>query len=236
MSEIVLVHGAAHGAWCWRDVIPALAKLGHNVTALDLPGHGTNPSPIPAITLDAYRDAILSAISTRAVVVGHSMAGYPITAAAEKTPHRIEKLIYLCAHVPAPGKSLSDMRKLVPEQPLLPAIQMAEDGASFTFDPALAESCFFHDCPPGTLDYALPRLVPQAVAPNSVPVETSENYARIPRHYIRCAHDNAVPLSLQTLVSRDFSPQNIHTMQTGHSPFFADPVGLAQLIHQITES
>jgi pimeloyl-ACP methyl ester carboxylesterase len=161
------------------------------------------------------------------------MAGFPITAAAEKAPHRIEKLIYLCAHGPAPGKSLSDMRKLVPEQPLIEAIRMAEDGASFTFDPALAESRFYHDCPPGTLDYALPRLVPQAVAPNSVPVETGENYARVPRHYIRCALDNAVPPSLQDLVTRDFPPENLHHLQTGHSPFFADPEGLARLIDQI---
>lgn len=233
MSDILLVHGAAHGAWCWRDVIPALAGLGHNVTALDLPGHGTNPAPIAAVTLDAYRDTILSAIDTRAVVVGHSMAGYPITAAAEKAPHRIERLIYLCAHVPAPGKSLSQMRKLVADQPLVPAIRMADDGQSFTFDADLAGDIFYQDCPAGTLDYALPRLVPQAVAPNSVSVETTEAYARVPRSYIRCALDNAVPPSLQTLVSAGFGAENVHEMQTGHSPFFADPVGLAGLIDRI---
>lgn len=233
MSEILLVHGAAHGAWCWRDVIPALAELGHNVTALDLPGHGTNPAPISAVTLDAYRDAILSAIDTRAVVVGHSMAGYPITAAAEKSPFRIEKLIYLCAHVPAPGKTLEEMRKMVPDQPLAGSFHMAEDGQSFTFDPARAKWNFYDDCPDGTLEYALPRLVPQAVAPNKVAVDMGENYARVPRHYIRCAHDNAVPPSLQEPVTQDFPPENVHHMQTGHSPFFADPVGLAALIDQI---
>ena len=233
MSEILLVHGAAHGAWCWRDVIPALAELGHDVTALDLPGHGTNPAPISAVTLDAYRDAILSAIDTRAVVVGHSMAGYPVTAAAEKVPHRFEKLIYLCAHVPAPGKTLEQMRKLVPEQPLVDSIVMAEDKQSFTFDPDRAGWNFYEDCPEGTLDYALPRLVPQAVAPNKVAVETGANYASVERHYIRCAFDNAVPPSLQALVTQDFPPENVHLMQTGHSPFFADPVGLAALIDRI---
>lgn len=236
MSDILLVHGAAHGAWCWRDVIPALAALGHDVTAVDLPGHGTNPAPIKAVTLEAYARAILSAIDTRAVVVGHSMAGYPITLAAEMRAMKFERLIYLCAHVPAPGLSLQDMRKLVAQQPLLPAIRMAEDRQSFTFDPALARDIFYHDCPEGTLEYALPRLVPQAVQPNSVPVETGAAYASVPRSYIRCTRDHAVPPELQDLVARDFAAQDIHHMQTGHSPFFADPEGLAALIDRIVRA
>ena len=62
MSKVLLVHGSCHGAWCFRDVIPALAALGHQAHAIDLPGHGDNPAPIEKITLDAYRDAILDAI------------------------------------------------------------------------------------------------------------------------------------------------------------------------------
>lgn len=235
MSDILLVHGAAHGAWCWRDLVPALETLGHVVTTIDLPGHGSNPAPISAVTLAAYRDAVLAAIQNRVVVVGHSMAGYPITAAAEIAPQKFARLIYLCAHVPAPGKSLSDMRKLVAEQPLIPAMAIAADKQSFTFRPELAEQCFYHDCPDGTLDYALPRLLPQAVAPNMVPVETGANYASVPRSYIRCTQDRAIPPSLQTLVCKDFRPGTVHDINTGHSPFFADPIGLATLIDRITK-
>ena len=31
MAEYLLIHGSCHGAWCWRDVIPALEALGHAV-------------------------------------------------------------------------------------------------------------------------------------------------------------------------------------------------------------
>ena len=31
MSDIVLVHGAFHGGWCWRRVAPLLAAQGHRV-------------------------------------------------------------------------------------------------------------------------------------------------------------------------------------------------------------
>ena len=37
MARFLLIHGASHGAWCWRDVIPRLAALGHEAQALDLP-------------------------------------------------------------------------------------------------------------------------------------------------------------------------------------------------------
>ena len=36
MAAFLLVHGSCHGAWCWRDVIPALDGLGHSARAVDL--------------------------------------------------------------------------------------------------------------------------------------------------------------------------------------------------------
>ena len=32
MSDILLIHGAAHGAWCWHRVLPLLRAMGHNST------------------------------------------------------------------------------------------------------------------------------------------------------------------------------------------------------------
>ena len=33
MSTYVLIHGAWHGAWCWKNIIPFLEKNGHKVVA-----------------------------------------------------------------------------------------------------------------------------------------------------------------------------------------------------------
>ena len=114
MPEILLVHGSCHGAWAFRDLAPALQDLGYTALAIDLPGHGANPHPITDITLDLYADTILDAIEGIAIVLGHSMAGFPISAAAEKAPDLIDRLIYLCAYVPRDGVSLVDMRKEAP--------------------------------------------------------------------------------------------------------------------------
>src|SRR5947207_1789767 len=37
---VVLVHGAWHGAWCWKKVTPMLRAAGHDVYAVDLSGMG----------------------------------------------------------------------------------------------------------------------------------------------------------------------------------------------------
>ncbi|HEX3947066.1 MAG TPA: alpha/beta fold hydrolase, partial [Acidimicrobiales bacterium] len=40
MATFVLVHGAMHGGWCWRDVGRALTAGGHRVLAPTLTGQG----------------------------------------------------------------------------------------------------------------------------------------------------------------------------------------------------
>ena len=37
MALFALVHGSMHGAFCWRDLVPELERLGHRAVAPDLP-------------------------------------------------------------------------------------------------------------------------------------------------------------------------------------------------------
>ncbi len=231
MADILLVHGSCHGAWCWRDLIPALTDLGHDPRAIDLPGHGQDATPVRDVSLDAYADAVLAACLPDTVVLGHSMGGYAITAAAVKAPLAMARLIYLCAYVPEPGLSLAQMRRRAPRQPLMAAVRMADDRHSFTLDPAMTGDLFYHDCPPGTVDFANPRLCAQAVAPNETALAHVDH--PVPRSYIRCAQDHTIPPEYQVTMTRDWPAADVFEMSTGHSPFFADPAGLAQIIDSI---
>ena len=58
MSTYILIHGSWHGAWCWDKVVPLLKAKGHTVFTPDLPGHGQDKTPIPAITLQSYSERI----------------------------------------------------------------------------------------------------------------------------------------------------------------------------------
>ena len=235
MSDIVLVHGSGHGAWCFRDLIPALEALGHSVTAIDLPGHGENPRPLQDITLDLYRDAILEHLSEDTILLGHSMGGFPITAAALAAPEKIAHLIYLCAYVPQPNKSLVDLRKEAPRQPLLDAIERTADGLGFTVRPEMTEQVFYHDCPAGTVDYANARLCPQAIKPQSTVIDGLDKIATVRKSYIICRNDQTIPPEYQDVMAQAFPSQRVYEMNTGHSPFFADPIGLARLVNTISE-
>ena len=233
MADFLLIHGSCHGAWCWRDLIPELAALGHTARAIDLPGHGGDLTPIPEITLQSYADAILAAIRKPVVLVGHSMAGYPISLAAEMAPEKIVRLIYLCAYVPAPGLSLAEMRKLAPRQPLMQAVVRSSDGQSFRIDPARTEAVFYHDCPKGTATYANTRLSAQAVRPQETPCDLGACYGSVARSYIRCTDDRTIPPEYQLTMTADWPAQDVHALDTGHSPFFANPKGLAGLLSRI---
>lgn len=38
MANFVLIHGAWHGAWCWREVSASLIRAGHRAHAVTLTG------------------------------------------------------------------------------------------------------------------------------------------------------------------------------------------------------
>ncbi|WIV51163.1 alpha/beta fold hydrolase [Marivivens sp. LCG002] len=234
MSEIILVHGSCHGAWCWRDVIPELEALGHDVTAIDLPSHGDDTTPVETVTLDLYAEAIVKAIKGKAVLVGHSMGGYPITAAAELAPEKVERLIYLCAYVPREGMGLADMRRAAPRQPLLEAVVVDEARISFTVNPEMAVEKFYHDVAPETAAWAISNLCPQAILPQETALEL-RNSPSIARNYIRCLYDGAIPTEFQFTMTEGWPDGTVVDMATSHSPFFSDPKGVAAHIHSFTK-
>ena len=236
MSEpgrFLLIHGSCHGAWCWRDVIPALRALGHEASAIDLPAHGADPTPAAEATLDLYTEAILDAIDEPMTLVGHSAAGYPITLAADRAPERITRLIYLCAYMPAPGLSMIDMRRAGPSQPLAGAVRADPGGVTYRVDPDKARACFYNDCADDVAAYALPRLCPEPILPQATPLPPLTRWHEVERHYLICEDDRTIPPDYQRTMSAAFPPGAVGTLPTGHSPFFAAPDQLARRLSDI---
>ncbi len=129
MTTFVLVHGAWHGAWCWDKVAAELTKAGNRVVTLDLPSHGEDKTPAHEVTLDSYAEAIAKVIrgeEEKVVLVGHSMGGIAISAAAELVPDRIQRLIYLTAFLPRDGESLLAIEERNPKVSVPPALVIEE--------------------------------------------------------------------------------------------------------------
>lgn len=233
MAEFLLVHGSCHGAWCWRDLIPALAALGHVARAIDLPAHGADRTPPQEATLDLYVARILAAIEAPVTLVGHSAAGYPITLAAERAPDRIARLVYLCAYVPVPGLSMIEMRRAGPRQMLQGAVRAAPDGVTYTVDPARARDRFYHDCSAEAVASACAHLCPEPILPQATPLPPLSRWPGVERHYIRCENDEAIPPEYQVTMAAGFPAGHVTTLPTSHSPFFSAPELLARRLHAI---
>lgn len=233
MARFLLVHGAAHGAWCWRDVIGELTGRGHEAIAIDLPSHGEDGTPPETVTLDLYRDAVLANCTPDTIVVGHSMGGFPIAAAANQMPRALRGLVFVCAYAPRTGMSLADMRRQAPRQPLLAAIHKSGDGKTFTIDPEQAPALFYNDCSPDAVAFAVPRLCRQAILPQETPIDLTADYVAVPKAYIRCSDDRTIPPEYQVTMTEDWPAPSVFTLETGHSPFFAKPAELAGLLDLI---
>ena len=234
MADIVLIHGSCFGAWCWHRVIPALAALGIPARAIDLPAHGQDRTLAADASLRAYAEAILAALTGPTLLVGHSAAGYAITAAAEMDPTLLRGLVYLCAYLPISGRSLAQMRRDGPRQPLAPAIRVSPDRKSFSFDPARTAALFYHDCPPEDQALAARLPCPEPISPQESPLNLTVASQSLPRFYIRCSDDRAIPPEYQATMARSVPAANRLTLATSHSPFFAAPTALARLIVEIT--
>ena len=228
MARFLLIHGAAHGAWCWDATLPFLDIPGHQARAIDLPRTGGLQDQAQAI-----RAALDGWPGPPVVLVGHSMAGFAITQAAEADPRGIAALVYLCAFVPAPGQTIARLRRDWPDHPLRGTYALSPDRATFTFRPEVATDRFYHDCPPEVAQAAIARLRPEPVAPQETPVTPTGRSAQIPRAYVRCTDDRAIPAAQQTAMAATLPGAAVHDLPTGHSPFLAAPQALAALLLRI---
>jgi len=230
MSTYVLIHGAWHGAWCWDKVIPLLKQAGHIVAAPDLPGSGRDKTPIREVTLQTYVQRVCETINVQAepvILVGHSMSGGVITQAAEECPDRIKLLVYLCAYLPRNGESLFDLVQQDKESVSVRNAVFAADRSYFTIRDEAVKEVFYADCTDEDVARARSLLGPQASAPTSVPIHTTEtNFGRLPRIYIQTLRDRTISPSLQRQMYTAQPCQKVITMDTSHSPFFSAPEAL----------
>lgn len=230
MSDLILVHGACHGAWCWDLVLPELAALGLTARAVDLPGRGADRTPPDCITLDHHADAILAALDRPAILIGHSAGGYAIAAAALKRPDLVARLIYLTAWIPVPGKSLADLRRAARPEALTRALHLAPDRLTYSFAPESYAETFAQDAPPDVVAQAVTRLCPEPTAPHETPLPSLPD---APAFALFCDDDRAIPPALQRDMAQDIPEARTLALPTSHSPFLSRPRALAEALARL---
>ena len=218
MSEVVLVHGAWHGAWCWAQVVDELDALGVSHDAVEL--------PLTGLVDDAatVRDAIESAVERAGpgvVVVGHSYGGIVISQAAAGVDG-VGRLVYLAAFMTDEGEDeLSIMT--AHGSPVLGAVVVTDGGAAI--DAAQAPALFYGDSDAATVAKAVSLLRPMRSGGR---LEGAPAWQSIPSTYVVCTEDRALPPAAQREMAT--RADAVVEWPTDHSPFLTRPAELAALI------
>ena len=231
MATFILVHGSMHGGWCWHKLVPFLEAQGHRVLAPDLPGMGEDPTPLSEVTLGTWAEFI-ARLSREAgeqvILVGHSRGGTVISEAAELAPQSMIGLVYLAALLLPAGKKAFEAAVAEEARNAAETGQGASDGLSLRVEPEAARALFYNRASREDAIWASARLCPEPLAPNVVPLTvTRERWGKLPRAYIECLDDRAVPIELQRAMHAALPCDPVVTMDSDHSPFLCEPRALA---------
>jgi pimeloyl-ACP methyl ester carboxylesterase len=236
MAVFILIHGGAHGGWCWENLVPELEARGHRVLAPDLPGMAGDPSPISAATMPNWARFVADlarAQGEKVVLVGHSRGGPVIGETAELAPELFLGLVYLTAILLPAGKTTMDAFDAL-DPGLMDGATQTADGAAVVFQGAAARAAFYHRAPAELAARAIARLCPDPIAPNITPMTVSaERWSSLPRAFIECSDDQIMPLAMQRRMQAELPCDPVITLDSDHSPFLWMPDELATHLDSI---
>jgi pimeloyl-ACP methyl ester carboxylesterase len=189
MATIVLIHGAFHGGWCWRETTARLRAEGHEVYAPSLSGLADRSHLLSAaVDLDFHIQDIVNLIAwedlREVVLVGHSYGGMPITGAADRIAGRLSALVYLDAMVPEDGQSAWSIRTA---GAVAYQLQETPDGLAIAPPPPAVFGLT------GALgEQAAAKLTPHPKATMTQPIQLSGAWSEVPKKlYIRASQFTA---------------------------------------------
>jgi pimeloyl-ACP methyl ester carboxylesterase len=234
MADFVLVHGAWHGGWCWRDVVPVLAAAGHRAHAVTLTGVGERAHLMsPAITLETFIADVVDAIEAeemqRPVLAVHSFAGMIGTAIADRMPRRLAHLVYVDAVVPQPGESWSSTHTPATREARIAASEASQDYSFPPPDPSV------YGLSGAQYEWVKRRQVPHPGHTYTAALQFDPaRVASVPRTFVDCHMPPLPTIDVSRRRVRDPSfwggPWRIVEMGTGHDPMVSAPRELAEIL------
>ncbi|MES2111251.1 MAG: alpha/beta fold hydrolase [Bacteroidota bacterium] len=241
-KNYVLVHGAWQAPYVWDAVKAKLINEGNNVTVVELPGHGSDQTVPSTLTLNAYRDKVLDAISKmngKVILVGHSLGGMIISAVAEQNPSKIEKLVYLAAYLPSSGQSLLALASTDAGSALGDSVNhvaILKQNANGTLDVLRDQivNVFIQDGSAQVQNLVLQNYRPEPAIPFTNPVTlTAANFGSVEKVYIKTLQDRVVSPNLQNRMIATAGVKTVYQLNTSHSAFLAKPDSVAILLTKI---
>jgi len=217
----------------------------------------TEPSPVAGVDLDQAAALLLSQLELLGrggpvTVVAHSMGGVVLTRVAQQAPDLVAHAVYLAAFMPASGLSAGAYAMMPEYEGALLFANIRNDplatGAArldtTSPDPdyrhRLRET-FYGDVDETTAEAAIAMLgsdTPIGIGMGATTL-TEAGWGRVPRTYVTCTRDRALPPPVQQKFIRDAdaaypdNPTAVVTLDASHSPFLSMPDVVADLIGKL---
>ncbi len=216
-------------------------------------------SPIAGLTQEERTQAVVTLVKEAAslsdgkvILVGHSAGGMTISAVAEQIPNLLRAVVYLAGFMVPTGMSLFEMAQhetlssalspgLFVGDPVAIGATRINVGPADAAYRSLLKAAFYADVSEAEFAHAASQLHCDesnlgAVAPSGI---TAGRFGAVPRHYIRCTQDRAIPVTGQdhmiaTVDGAIGGKTTTHTLESSHSPFLSQPVALSKILVDIS--
>jgi pimeloyl-ACP methyl ester carboxylesterase len=236
VSTYVLVHGGAHGGWCYQRVARILRSAGHEVYTPTLTGLGERSHLVgPGVDLDLHITDVVAVLRYEdlrdVILVGHSYGGMVITGVADRASDRIGRLVYLDAANPVNGQSLVDV-----SGPIIEAVRPygeVVDGVELVLLPSPDAALLYGVTDTDDVAWMADRLTghPWRCFEQPLRLTHEEQLWAIPAYHIVCT---------STLATRDpelmgdaLAAGRLWDIDTGHDLMITEPQAVADALLEI---
>jgi pimeloyl-ACP methyl ester carboxylesterase len=238
--------------------VHAIAPRALGRRPFDAAAFAAEPSPVATVTQEQRTQATVAAVAEatslgdgNVILVGHSAGGMTVSAVAEEVPGLLRAVVYLAGFLVPNGLSLLAMLRheslstalapgLFVGDPAAIGATRIHAGSSDAAYRSQLKAAFYGDVAEPEFARAAAQLHCDesnagALAPSRI---TPERFGTVPRHYIRCTQDRAVPLAGQdhmiaTVDAAIGGATTTHTLASSHSPFLSQPAALSRILLDI---
>jgi pimeloyl-ACP methyl ester carboxylesterase len=235
MSTFVLIHGAWHTGAEFEAVAAPIRVAGHTVHVPTVAGNRPGDAKTSGLdeAIQSIVDYIVENDVSDIILMGHSYGGMVITGVADRVSERIRRLVYWNAFVPNDGQALVDMVPPNVRSMFDEITKERGDGSNMLPFPVWREA-FINDADlaTATLAYEALNSHPNATFNDKIRLRTNPAETAIPKSYINCTEDTAMPHSLpwHPRLSEKLGLFRLVQIPGSHELCFTDPGRLAQAI------
>jgi pimeloyl-ACP methyl ester carboxylesterase len=205
--------------------------------AIDLPGRGSRPGDLAAITLDDFAASAVADIDAtgwdRVLLVGHSLAGLTLPRVAERRPDVLAGLVFLSCTVPEPGRTCGEVLETEVESDIQGRDEQEVPASSP--EEGFARRWFANDLDEERIAWMVARMGPDAHRVITEPCDLTGLRHPIPRVWIRLLRDLIVPPARQDDFIETIGGAEVLDLDAGHMAMISQPQVLAAMLDDLAD-